>query len=104
MFQYRRTPWLGLLYASLVGTGVIALVESPDHPMTLAQKCLFYLLSCPPGLGLAMLGDPQPRRIRSEYLKIDFYAPKADSRVDDTTAGSPGPDDGPDASRKGGTA
>ena len=44
------------------------------------QTLLFYALSYPPGLGLAMLGDPAPHRAKAEYLKVDFYAPKDEAR------------------------
>ena len=80
MFEYRRTPYLGLLYAVVIGYVVTWLLETPDRPMTLAQTLLFYVLSYLPGLGLAMLGDPAPRRAKAEYLKVDFYAPKDEAR------------------------
>jgi hypothetical protein len=76
VFDYRRTPYLGLLFGAAIGFGVTWLLESPDRPITLRQALLFYALSYLPGLGLAMLGDPAPRRAKAEYLKIDFYAPK----------------------------
>jgi len=80
VFDYRRTPFLGLLYAVVIGYVVTWLLEAPDRPMTLAQTLLFYVLSYLPGLGLAMLGDPAPHRAKAEYLKVDFYAPKDEAR------------------------
>jgi len=94
---------LAVLYAALSGTAVIALVEVPDRPMTWAQIGLFYLLSYLPGLGLAMLSDPEPDRVRKEYLKVDFYAPKAGAGGDQSAARSPGPKSGAAGSREGGT-
>jgi hypothetical protein len=80
VFEYRRTPYLGLLYAVVIGYVVTWLLETPDRPMTALQTLLFYAVSCPPGLGLAMLSDPAPHRARAEYLKVDFYAPKDEVR------------------------
>jgi hypothetical protein len=80
VLDYRRTPYLGLLYAAAIGFVVTWLLETPDRPMTALQTLLFYAVSYPPGLGLAMLGDPAPHRARAEYLKVDFYAPKDEAR------------------------
>lgn len=76
MFKYRRTPYLGLLFGAAIGFAVTWLLESPERPLTPGQTALFYALSCLPGLGLAMLGDPAARRAKAEYLKVDFYAPR----------------------------
>jgi hypothetical protein len=76
VFDYRRTPYLGLLFGAAIGFAVIRLVEAPDRPLTLAQTVIFYALSCLPGLGVAMLCDPAPQRAKAEYLKVDFYAPE----------------------------
>jgi hypothetical protein len=76
VFDYRRTPYLGLLFGAAIGFAVIWLVETPDRPLTLAQRVIFYALSCLPGLGIAMLCDPAPQRAKAEYLKVDYYAPK----------------------------
>ncbi|MCX6545264.1 MAG: hypothetical protein NTV05_12750 [Acidobacteria bacterium] len=76
MFDYRRTPYLAFLYAAVIGSTVIAIVEMPARPLTLAQSVLFYALSYLPALGLSMLSDPASKRARAEYMKIDFYAPK----------------------------
>lgn len=102
MFQYRITPFLAIVYAAAIGTAVIALVEMPDRPLTPVQTGLFYLLSYLPGLGLSMLSDPAPRRLKQEYLKIDFYAPKGSTRADASAAHAPGTPCGPDASQEGG--
>lgn len=82
MFAYRRTPYLALVFAVLVGAAVVWLVETPGRPMTAAQKALFYALSYLPGLGVAMLLDPAPRKARLEYMKINFYAPKEPAGAD----------------------
>lgn len=103
MFQYKWTPLLAVGYAVIIGTAVVYFVETPDRPLTVLQMAVFYLLSYLPGLGLSMLSDPEPQRLKQEYLKIDFYAPKE-------TAGMDGPAGPPlgcaspmDASMKGGT-
>jgi len=75
VFEYRRTPYLGLFFAAVIGGVVIWLVEAPARPLTITQTVIFYVLSYLPGLGLAMLGDPLPGRLKAKYLKIDFYAP-----------------------------
>jgi len=76
VFEYRRTPYLGLVFAAAIGFAVTWLLETPERPLTLAQAAIFYALSYLPGLGLAMLTDPAPRKAKAEYLKVDFYAPR----------------------------
>jgi len=76
VFTYRRTPYLGLVYAAAIGYAVTWLVATPDRSLTLVQQAIFYALSYLPGLGLAMLSDPASHRAKTEYLKVDFYAPK----------------------------
>jgi hypothetical protein len=104
MFEYRRTPFLAIVYAAVIGTAVTALVEVPERPLTVVQMCVFYLLSYLPGLGLSMLSDPAPRKIKQEYLKIDFYAPKASGGTGDPAGRVPGIPCSPQASQDGGTA
>jgi hypothetical protein len=82
VFEYRRTPYVGLLYAAVIGYMVTSLLEMPDRPMTHVQTLLFYALSYLPGLGLAMLGDPAPHRAKAAYLKVDFYAPRDETQRD----------------------
>jgi hypothetical protein len=89
MFDYRRTPYLAVLYAAVIGSAVIALVEMPARPLTLAQSVLFYALSYLPALGLSMLSDPASKRARAEYLKIDFYAPKDCAGASAVSAATP---------------
>ena len=79
MFAYRRTPYLGMLYAAVIGCAVIWLLEMPHRPLTLVQSAVFYVLSYLPGLGLAMLSDPAAHRAKAEYLKVDYYAPREDT-------------------------
>lgn len=76
MFEYRRTPYLGLFFGAIIGFIVVWALDNPERPLTLAQASLFYALSSLPGLGLAMLGDPAPERAKATYLEVDFYAPK----------------------------
>jgi hypothetical protein len=76
VFEYRRTPYLGLVYAAVIGFAVTWLLETPERPLTLAQAAIFYALSYLPGLGLAMLSDPASHKAKAEYLKVDFYAPR----------------------------
>jgi hypothetical protein len=80
VFEYRRTPYLGVAYGTLIGFTVTWLLETPEAPLTFAQAAIFYALSCLPGLGLAMLSDPASRKAKAEYLKVDFYAPKDPER------------------------
>ena len=79
MFEYRRTPYLGLVYAAVIGCAAVWFVESPDRPLTLTQSAVFYVLSYLPGLGLAMLSDPAAHRAKAQYLQVDFYAPREDT-------------------------
>jgi hypothetical protein len=76
VFDYRRTPYLGLIFGAAIGLLVVWLVETPERPLTLAQAAIFCAVSYLPGLGVAMLADPAPRRAKAEYLKVDYYAPK----------------------------
>jgi hypothetical protein len=87
VFAYRRTPFIAVIFAAVIGAVVIWLVEVPGRPMTLVQRALFFALSYLPGLGLAMLGDPAPRTLRAELLKIDFYAPGMHSRGSEIVKG-----------------
>ena len=41
MFEYRRTPYLGMLYAAVIGCAVDWLLEMPDRPLTLVQSAVF---------------------------------------------------------------
>jgi hypothetical protein len=75
VFAYRRTPYLGLLFGAVIGWLVIAFLETPGRPMSGGQQAVFYVLSCLPGLGIAMFFDPAPRKAKAEYLKINYYAP-----------------------------
>lgn len=75
MFDYRRTPYLGLIIGAAIGVIVVWLVKTPERPLTLAQAAIFYVVSCLPGLGVAMLADPAPRRAKAEYREVDYYAP-----------------------------
>lgn len=79
MFEYRRTPYLGLVYAAVIGSAVVWLLEMPHRPLTLVQAAVFYCLSYLPGLGLAMLSDPAAHRAKAQYLQVDYYAPREDS-------------------------
>jgi hypothetical protein len=51
-----------------------------------------------------MLSDPAPRKIRQEYLKIDFYAPKGSAGTDDSADHAPGIPGSPQVPEDGGTA
>jgi hypothetical protein len=82
VFEYRRTPYLGVIYAAIIGYVVMWLVETPDRPITAMQGAIFYALSYLPGLGLAMLSDPASHKAKAEYLKVDFYAPKETTHPD----------------------
>jgi hypothetical protein len=104
MFEYQRTPFLAIVYAAVIGTAVIALVEMPERPLTAVQMGVFYLLSYLPGLGLSMLSDPAPQKVKQEYLKIDFYAPKGSEGTGDPAGRAPGIPCSPQASQDGGTA
>ena len=75
MFEYRRTPFIAIVLAAVIGAVVTWLIEVPERPMTILQRALFFALSYLPGLGIAMLGDPAPRKLKASLLKIDFYAP-----------------------------
>lgn len=104
MFQYQRTPFLAVVYAAAIGTAVVVLVEMPERPLTVVQMGVFYLLSYLPGLGLSMLSDPAPRRIKEEYLKIDFYAPKESTRTGNSADHAPRVLGGSNTPREGGAA
>ena len=104
MFEYQRTPFLAIVYAAVIGTAVTALVEVPERPMTVVQMCVFYLLSYLPALGLSMLSDPAPQKVKQEYLKIDFYAPKGKAGTGDSADRAPGIPCSPQASQDGGAA
>ena len=68
-----------MVYAAAIGAAVTWLVEAPDRPMTVVQTMIFYVLSYLPGLGIAMLSDPAPAKVKAECMKVDYYAPKTPS-------------------------
>ncbi len=104
MFDNKRTPYLGILYAAAIGTAVFVFVEEPDRPLSFVQIVLFYLLSYLPGLGLAMLSDPAPARMKAEYMTIDFYAPKGHVPSHEAAGESSAANGHPRATDRGGTA
>lgn len=72
----RRTPILALLLGAAIAVAVTLLFEEPERPFTLGQRVVLFLVSIPPGLGIAMLFDPYPKKKKEEFLKINFYEEK----------------------------
>lgn len=69
----KRTPLLGVVFGGIIAFVVAVLIEEPDRAFSTVQTVVLFVLSCLPGMGLAMLLDPYPRKQREEYLKINFY-------------------------------
>ena len=72
----RRTWILAVLLGGAIAVLVKLLFEDPGRPFTPGQQVLLFVLSLLPGLGIAMLADPYPKRKKEEYLKINFYEEK----------------------------
>lgn len=72
----KRTPLLGIVFGGVIAFIVAVLIEEPDRSFTATQTVVLFVLSCLPGMGLAMLLDPYPKKQREEYLKINFYEEK----------------------------
>lgn len=72
----KRTPFLGIVFGGFIAFVVAVLFEEPGRAFSTAQTVVLFVFSCLPGMGLAMLLDPYPRKQREEYLKIDFYEEK----------------------------
>jgi len=69
----RRTPALGLLFGVLLAAGVNLVIQDSARPFTFFQQLVLLLVAVPPGVGLALFLDPYSRRMKEEYLKVDFY-------------------------------
>ncbi len=73
----KRTPIIGVVLGGAIAVVVALFLEQPGRPFSAGQYVLLYLVSFLPGMGIAMLFDPFPRRKKTEYLEIDFYAEKS---------------------------
>lgn len=69
----KRTPVLAVVLGGMIALVLALVVEEPGRPFAFWQQAALFLLSLLPGLGIAMLFDPFPRRKKEEYLKINFY-------------------------------
>lgn len=69
----KRTYVLGLLLGGAIAMVVVWSLQVESRPFTAPQLVLLFLVSCLPGFGLALLGDPFSRSKKEEYLKVDFY-------------------------------
>lgn len=72
----RRTPILAIVLGGAIAVAVALLFEKPERPFTMGQQVALFLVSLLPGMGIAMLFDPYPRKKKAEYLKINFYEEK----------------------------
>jgi hypothetical protein len=69
----RRTPFMGILFGGLLALAVNLFFQDAARPFTLAQEILLLVVSIPPGIGFALFLDPYSRKMKEEYLKMDFY-------------------------------
>ena len=72
----KRTPVLAIFIAALITVIVIYLFELPEHPFTIGQQVVLYILSYLVALGISLLFDPIAAETKKKYLKINFYEEK----------------------------
>jgi len=69
----KRTPGAGLVIAGILSILIIIFFEDKARPFTMCQLFILYIISFLPSLGIAMLFDPNPKKAREDYMKINFY-------------------------------
>ncbi len=72
----KQTPVLALFFAGIISIVVIMIFEKPNRPFEMWQGLLLFFLCYFPGMGIALLFDPNAKRAKEEYLKINFYEEK----------------------------
>lgn len=72
----KRTPLLALVIAFILTLLIINTIENPSRPFTPCQTVLLYFLCFLTSMGIAMLFDPNPKKAKEEFLKINFYEEK----------------------------
>ena len=73
----KRTFVLGIGLGVILATIVVLLVQEEARPFTVPQMLLLLLTAILPGFGFALFFDPNSKRRKEEYLKIDFYSEEA---------------------------
>ncbi|HOV08739.1 MAG TPA: hypothetical protein PK482_06460 [Spirochaetota bacterium] len=69
----KRTPLLAFIIAGIMTLLIALLFQEEDRSFTTGQTVIFYFFSFFPSMGIAMLFDPFPKKIKEMYLKINFY-------------------------------
>ena len=72
----KRTPLVALLIACVMSILIVLIFEKPDRPFTVWQGVVLYFLSWTTSMGIAMLFDPNAKKAKDEFLKINFYEEK----------------------------
>ncbi|HPA71366.1 MAG: hypothetical protein KBA61_13525 [Spirochaetes bacterium] len=72
----KRTPLLANIIGGAMAILVILIFEEPGRPFTMGQGLLLYLLCVVTSMGIAMFFDPNAKKAKEEFLKINFYEEK----------------------------
>lgn len=72
----KRTPVLALVIAGAMAILIVLIFEDPARPFTVCQGLLLYFLCYLTSMGVALLFDPNAKKAKEEFLKINFYEEK----------------------------
>lgn len=72
----KRTPVLAVIIAAILTYAVLLLIEDCTRPFTSGQTAWLYFFSFLTSMGIAMLFDPNAKKAKEEFLKINFYEEK----------------------------
>jgi len=67
-----------LIFAALMSALIIFIFQVDARPFTKGQIAMLYFFSFFPSMGIAMLFDPFPKKVKERYLKINFYIQEED--------------------------
>ncbi len=72
----KRTPVIALLIAAVITIVILKVFEVPERPFTIGETGWLYFFSFLTSMGIAMLFDPNAKKAKEEFLKINFYEEK----------------------------
>ena len=72
----KRTPVIALLIAAIMTIVILKLLEVPERPFTAGETAWLYFFSFLTSIGIAMLFDPNAKKAKERFLKINFYEEK----------------------------
>ncbi len=72
----KRTPIIAIFIAGLLSITIFTLFEIPSRPFTGGQITWLFFFSFLTSMGIAMFFDPNAKKAKEEFLKINFYEEK----------------------------